>query len=194
MPSPPASTATAPTRILGLDPGSYRVGYAVVEDLGLGRARYVECGTLTAPRGAPIQTRLVGLAADLREVLAELAPDVAAVEDVFQHRNARSALVLGQARGAALLVLGEHGLPLFAYPPARVKKAITGSGRAAKEQVHRVLVQLLGLRRLPAPDAGDALSIAVCHCLLGPREARPGADPDATRGRSQTPQPSTETP
>lgn len=173
MPSRPLARSPKTPLVLGLDPGSYLVGYALVQNLGLGRTAYVECGTLAAPRGMALQDRLVSLAHDLREVLDEFRPTEAAVEDVFHHRNPRSALVLGQARGAALLVLGEHGLPLHSYPPARVKKAITGSGQAAKEQVHRVLQQLLALSSLPAPDAGDALAIAVCHCLMGPKPAPP---------------------
>lgn len=169
MPGRPPPRLLKNPLVLGLDPGSYRVGYAIVRNLGLGRTAYVECGTLTASRNLGLMGRLVSLAQDLTDVLEEFRPTEAAVEDVFQHRNPRSALVLGQARGAALLVLGQRGLPLHSYPPARVKKAITGNGRAAKEQVHRVLQQILGLSTLPAPDAGDALAIAVCHCLMGPR-------------------------
>ncbi len=152
-------------RVLGLDPGSRVMGYAVVDRLERGQFRYRECGTIAAPQRAPVADRLLELATGLREVIRELAPTEAALEDVFSHRNARSALVLGQARGATLLVLAEHGLAVASYPPATVKKTVCGNGRAAKEQVQQMVSALTGLKRPPAEDAADALAVAICHCL-----------------------------
>lgn len=151
--------------VLGLDPGSRVVGYAIVHRLVRGRFRYQECGTIAAPARAPLSDRLLELATGIREVIRELAPTEAALEDVFSHRNARSALVLGQARGAAQLVLAEHGLSVASYPPATVKKTVCGNGRAAKEQVQQMVTALAGLKRPPAEDAADALAVAICHCL-----------------------------
>lgn len=157
---------TAPQgRVLGVDPGSRVVGYAVVDRHERGQFHYRECGTIAAPARAPVAERLLELATGLREVIRELAPTEAALEDVFSHRNARSALVLGQARGAIQLVLAEHGLAVSAYPPATVKKTVCGNGRAAKEQVQQMVTALTGLKRPPAEDAADALAIAICHCL-----------------------------
>lgn len=149
-------------RILGLDPGSRRCGYGVVDDSG-GVLRYVECGVLSAPEGAAMEARLGEIACGLREVIEELAPAVVAIEDVFVHQNARSALALAQARGMALAVVGLRGLAAASYSPAVVKKSLTGSGGATKDQIARMVQALIGLRRLPRVDAADALAVAITH-------------------------------
>lgn len=167
-------------RVLGLDPGSRVVGYAVVDAETRGRFTYRECGTIRTSPDQPMEARLLEIASELREVLSEHHPTVAAVEDVFQHRNVRSALVLGQARGAALLVLAEAGIPVTSYPPATVKHTVCGSGRASKEQVQRMVTALARLSRPPASDAADALALAICHSLRagGP----PGLSARAPKG------------
>ena len=149
-------------RILGLDPGSRVCGYGVIDE----RARvlaYVECGVLTAPEDRPMEQRLGEIARGLREVISELAPAIVVVEDVFVHHNARSALALAQARGMALAVVGLAGLPVVSYPPAIVKKTVTGSGGADKQQVGRMVRALVGLTSLPRADASDALAVAITH-------------------------------
>ncbi len=151
--------------VLGLDPGSRVMGYAVVERLERGGFHYRECGTIAAPDRAPIAERLLELATGLREVIRDLGPTEAAMEDVFHQRNARSALVLGQARGATLLVVAERGLAVSSYPPATVKKTVCGNGRASKEQIQQMVTALARLKRPPATDAADALAVAICHCL-----------------------------
>jgi crossover junction endodeoxyribonuclease RuvC len=149
-------------RILGLDPGSRVCGYGVVDETA-GELSYVECGVLTAPEQRPMEMRLGEIARGLREVIAELAPDVVAVEDVFTHQNPRSALALAQARGMALAVCGLAGLAVASYAPASVKKAVSGSGRADKDQIARMVQVLVGLGRLPRADATDALAVAITH-------------------------------
>jgi crossover junction endodeoxyribonuclease RuvC len=149
-------------RILGLDPGSRVCGYGVIEEVG-GELRYIECGVLTAPAERPMEVRLGEIARGLREVIAELAPTAVAMEDVFTHQNPRSALALAQARGMALAVIGLEGLRVASYAPALVKKAITGSGRADKGQLARMVQALIGLRSLPRADATDALAVAITH-------------------------------
>lgn len=149
-------------RILGLDPGSLVCGYGVIDVIGADM-RYVECGTLTAPKDRAMEQRLGEIAIGLREVLVELRPAVVAVEDVFSHQNPRSALALAQARGMALAVIGLAGLSVASYAPALVKKAICGNGRAEKDQVARMVQALIGLRSLPRADATDALAIAIAH-------------------------------
>ena len=149
-------------RILGLDPGSRVCGYGVI-DLDAGDLRYVECGVLTAPADRAMEVRLGEIARGLREVIAELAPAVVAVEDVFSHHNVRSALALAQARGMVLAVVGLAGLSVASYPPASVKKAVSGSGRADKDQIARMVQALIGLRSLPRADATDALAVAITH-------------------------------
>jgi crossover junction endodeoxyribonuclease RuvC len=147
-------------RILGLDPGS-RI-YGVIDQHG-GELTYVECGVLTAPEERPMEERLGEIARGLREVIGELRPAVVAIEDVFSHQNVRSALALAQARGMALAVVGLAGLSVASYTPASVKKAVSGSGRADKDQIARMVQALIGLRSLPRADATDALAVAITH-------------------------------
>jgi crossover junction endodeoxyribonuclease RuvC len=149
-------------RILGIDPGSRVCGYGVV-DSHAGELVYVECGVLTAPQDRPMEQRLGEIARGLREVIGELSPQVVAVEDVFSHQNLRSALALAQARGMALAVVGLCGLGVASYAPALVKKAVSGSGRADKMQIARMVQALIGLRSLPRADAADALAVAITH-------------------------------
>jgi crossover junction endodeoxyribonuclease RuvC len=156
-------------RILGLDPGSRVCGYGVIEEGAQGALAYVECGVLTAPEDRAMEERLGEIARGLREVISELTPTVVAVEDVFTHQNPRSALALAQARGMVLAVCGLAGLRVASYPPASVKKAVSGSGRADKDQIARMVQALIGLRSLPRADATDALAVAITHG----RSARP---------------------
>lgn len=159
-------------RILGLDPGSRICGYGVIDQHGSELA-YVECGVLTAPEERPMEERLGEIARGLREVIVELRPAVVAIEDVFSHQNVRSALALAQARGMALAVCGLEGLSVASYPPTVVKKAVSGSGRADKEQIARMVQGLIGLRTLPRADATDALAVAITHGqAIAPRAAR----------------------
>ncbi len=149
-------------RILGLDPGSRVCGYGVIDEEH-GDLRYVERGVLTAPEDRPMEQRLGEIARGLREVIGELSPGVVAVEDVFTHQNPRSALALAQARGMALAVIGLAGLRVASYPPALVKKTVTGSGTADKGQIARMVQSLIKLRSLPRADASDALAVAITH-------------------------------
>src|SRR5689334_1475289 len=118
-----------------------------------------------------MEDRLGELARGLREVIAELSPEIVAIEDVFSHQNARSAIALAQARGMALAVVGLSGLSVASYAPALVKKAVSGSGRADKTQIARMVQALIGLRNLPRADATDALAVAITHG----RQVRPTA-------------------
>jgi crossover junction endodeoxyribonuclease RuvC len=159
-------------RILGLDPGSRVCGYGVIDDVD-GELRYVECGVLTAAEDEAMEARLGEIARGLEEVIAELAPTVVAIEDVFSQMNPRSALALAQARGMALAVVGLRGLRVASYPPATVKKAVSGSGKADKDQIARMVQALIGLRSLPRADATDALAVAITHGRShAPRTAR----------------------
>lgn len=151
----------APLRILGIDPGSRITGYGVVEVQGA-RSRSVAYGVIKLPEG-PLEQRLLRLLTGLRALIVEHRPDEVAMEQVFVRRNVASALVLGQARGAALCAVAEAGLPLHEYAPASIKQAIAGSGRAEKPQVQRMVKILLNLPATPGEDAADALACALCH-------------------------------
>jgi crossover junction endodeoxyribonuclease RuvC len=151
--------------ILGLDPGTRIAGYGLVEASGPG-FRLVGMGALEADPSAPIEQRLAVIARGLAVILARNRPDVAAMEDAFVRADPRAALLVGQGRGALLAVLGEHGIPVRSYPPASVKRAVAANGRAAKEQVARMVGAILGAKGLKEPlDATDALAVAIAHGL-----------------------------
>lgn len=164
-------------RVLGIDPGTLRLGYGLVERSGPGKVSYVECGVITASASRDRVERLGVIGETLRELIDELRPTAVAIEEAFYGKNAQSTLALGEARGVAIFVASQAGLPIAGYPPARVKNTVVGHGRATKEQIAYVVRALLGLRRAPEPDAADALAIAVCHARsfdFGARLARGG--------------------
>jgi crossover junction endodeoxyribonuclease RuvC len=161
-------------RILGIDPGTLRLGYGVIDQLAPGRTSYVDCGVITAPARQAREARLLTIGRDLRDLLAEIRPDVVAMEQAFFGKNVQATLALGEARGVALFIAQEAGLPLAGYPPARVKQIVTGRGAAAKVQVGFFVKALLGLRRAPETDAADALAIAICHARLSATAGRAG--------------------
>lgn len=150
-------------RILGIDPGSRLCGYGVVDLVTGQRPRYVECGVIQLPEARPLPFRLRLLHEELDEVIRELRPQEMSLESIFHGKNAQSALRLGYARGVVMLLCEQRGLPLYEYPPATVKRAVAGTGRAGKEEVQRMVRVLCGLRRSPQADAADALAIALCH-------------------------------
>jgi crossover junction endodeoxyribonuclease RuvC len=154
-------------RIFGIDPGSERTGYGCIDADG-SRQRLVACGAISLPARADFSERLLAIHEGLRALIAEHHPDCVAIEDVFHARNVRSALKLGHARGVALLAASQAGLPVTAYTPAEVKRAVVGYGRAEKHQVQHMVCLLLGLTEVPTPyDASDALAIAICHLHCG---------------------------
>ena len=155
-----ATSATLRVRILGLDPGSRRTGFGVIECQG-GQLRPVAHGCLNVASAAPA-ARLRLIFEGLRALLSEHGPAEVAVERVFVSRNVDSALKLGQARGAALCAIPAE-VPVFEYAPRAIKLAIVGSGGAEKFQVAQMIRALLSLSERPAADAADALAVAVCH-------------------------------
>jgi crossover junction endodeoxyribonuclease RuvC len=159
--SPLASAAGL--RILGLDPGSRRTGYGVIERRGGAEWVHVAHGCVTVTGAADsLPERLRVIFESLRELIATHGPGEVAIERVFVNRNVDSALKLGQARGAALCAVPK-GLPVFEYAPRAIKLALVGSGAAEKVQVAHMIRTLLGLQGRIAPDAADALAVAVCH-------------------------------
>jgi crossover junction endodeoxyribonuclease RuvC len=163
-------------RVLGIDPGTLRLGYGVIECHGRAEVRYVECGVISAPARDPRPARLAEIGRGLRELLVELRPDAVAMEEAFFGKNVQSTIALGEARGVAIFVAAEHGLTVSGYAPATVKQAVVGHGRATKDQIGYLVRALLSMRRMPEPDAADALAIAICHAraaLAGaPRKRR----------------------
>lgn len=151
----------AQVRILGLDPGSLCTGYAVVQTVGV-QVRYVVSGSIRS-RGDTFADRLRDIFTGVAELASEFRPDEVAVERVFMHRNADSALKLGQARGAALSATFQLRPRVYEYAPREVKQAVVGSGAAQKEQVQLMVKRLLNIVGPVSADAADALAIALCH-------------------------------
>lgn len=149
-------------RILGIDPGSRRTGFGVVDRHG-SRTRSVAFGVISCPQSMSVPERLARLATELRGVIDEHRPDVAVLESLYHGVNSRSLIVLAQARGALLATVAGQGLEVTEYAPAEVKLAVTGNGRAGKDQVARMVKLALGLGQVRAGvDATDALAVALC--------------------------------
>lgn len=148
-------------RVMGIDPGSTITGYGVVEARG-SELCHIASGAIRLPR-TDISTRLWHICEKIREAVRENEPDAIAIEKVFLARNARSALTLGQARGAAIVACGELCQSVHEYSALEVKQAVVGRGRADKVQVQHMVRVLLGLRETLQADTADALACAICH-------------------------------
>ena len=148
-------------RILGIDPGSINTGYGII-DVDGNHAVHITHGTLRV-RGDSLGERLQLIYRHYTDLIEEYAPAEAAVEQVFMHKNADSALKLGQARGAAITACACLHLPVHEYTPNQIKQATVGRGHAAKQQVQHMIKVLLCLPEEPQSDAADALAVALCH-------------------------------
>lgn len=148
--------------VLGIDPGSRKTGFGLVQITPQGVV-CLEGGTLVLGNKEPYHKRLGALHQRLDRLFAEQQPQVLAIERVFVGLNPAAALKLGQARGVVLALAGLYDVPVFEYAPCSIKQAVTGRGRASKEQVAFMVQRLLGLPVPPAPDASDALAVALCH-------------------------------
>lgn len=155
-------------RVLGIDPGLGRVGFGLLEIVSPGQAdeRYGPChwGIIATSKDKSDAARLQEIHRDLDEVVAELKPDVVAIERLFYFRNATTMVPVAQARGVILLILEKYGLQVSEYTPMQVKQAITGYGKSEKREIQEALIGMLNLEKKPTPDdAADALAVAVCH-------------------------------
>lgn len=158
--------------VLGIDPGLTRCGYGCVADAP-GGERAVTAGVILTDAHLPVPERLATLRRELRELIAELRPEVVVVERVLFQTNARTAMAVGQASGVALLCASEAGCAVREYSANEVKLAIAGYGAARKPQVQEMVARLLGLERVPGPpDVADALALALCHLAQARVERR----------------------
>jgi crossover junction endodeoxyribonuclease RuvC len=173
-------------RILGLDPGSRRTGYGVIERRGVDWVHVAHGCVTVAAVEATLAERLRVIFESLRELIATHGPGEVAIERVFVNRNVDSALKLGQARGAALCAVPK-GLPVFEYAPRAIKLALVGSGAAEKVQVAHMIRTLLGLEGRISPDASDALAVAVCHAHSRRLQELALQAAAPARGRTETP-------
>ncbi len=161
MASAAPTTARPPRRVLGIDPGSVKTGFGVIEVSGA-TAGYITSGVIQAGTG-PFAGRLHTIFTGITEVIAGHAITEAAIEEVFINRNPQSALKLGQGRGAAMCACASAGLPVHEYTPRSVKQALVGRGGAEKDQVGYMVRAILGLKGALKEDAADALAVALTH-------------------------------
>jgi crossover junction endodeoxyribonuclease RuvC len=169
-------------RVLGIDPGLTRCGYAVVDGRGPGAAQAVSLGVIRTPSTDPLPQRLAALRVELVALLAEFRPHVVAVEQVFFQVNVRTAMSVGQASGLALCEAAAAGCEVVQYTPNQVKDAVAGYGGAGKEQIQKMVQTRLKLSQLPQPaDAADAAALALCHLAMAPMSRRVAASVGARR-------------
>ena len=150
-------------RILGIDPGIALAGFGIVETgrNGLKAGKY---GHVSTESGTPVPDRLKILYDDMSTVIKGYQPDVVAIEELFFNQNVKTAIVVSQARGVLILAAVNAGLEVAEYTPLQVKQAVTGYGRASKQQVQEMVTRLLALKEIPKPDdTADALAVAICH-------------------------------
>lgn len=149
--------------ILGVDPGTATTGYGVIRKEGQ-KHTVLDFGIISTPAKTPLHDRLDTIFEELSELIEKNKPDHIAVEELFFAANSKTAIAVGQARGVILLAGKKKGLAVFEYTPLEVKMALTGYGRADKNQIQQMVKALLGLSEIPKPDdAADALAIAICH-------------------------------
>ena len=149
-------------RVLGIDPGSSTTGYGIVEKNGSGIV-HVDCGCCRVKKILDFYLRLREIHAALEAVIEKYSPEAVVIERIFLAKNASSALKLGESRGVALLAAAQAGLPVYEYSTREVKQAVTGYGQATKDQIQKMVRQLLHLPEVASEDASDALAVAICH-------------------------------
>ena len=155
-------------KVVGIDPGTAACGYAIVHENG-GHLRALEHGWWSTPAGQRPELRLKTIYDGVEELIDRHAPDAVALEESFVGADARTALSVGQARGAVLVAAASAGVACAEYAPARVKQSVCGYGRADKHQVQRMVKMILALPEAPRPHhAADALAVAICHALAPP--------------------------
>jgi crossover junction endodeoxyribonuclease RuvC len=158
----------AAVRVMGVDPGLTRCGVGVVEGAPGKRLRLVHVSVVRTAPDEDHALRLLGIESGIESLMDELLPDAVAVERVFSQHNVRTVMGTAQAAGIAMLAAARRGLPVALHTPNEAKAAVTGNGRADKEQVTRMVTRLLSLEAAPKPaDAADALALAICHVWRG---------------------------
>lgn len=149
--------------ILGIDPGSHRTGFGVIQKKE-NDWLHVENGLIAPPPKLSLPQRLQSIYEQIDKMIQMYQPKEMALEDLFFAKNAQSALKLGHARGVVMLVAAQHQIPVFEYPPAKIKEALSGFGQATKEQMQKMVKIRLKLKEIAEENASDALAVALCHC------------------------------
>ena len=161
------STLPAPVRIIGIDPGSRYTGFGIIEKED-NRLRHVYSGVVDSSKLETLEDKLVNIFEGLSTAIEEFKPSQGSIERIFHSVNAKSSLILGHARGVALLALKIKGLSVYEYAPNEIKSAITGVGRASKDQVAYMVQVLLNYKVKMKEDESDALAAAICHANTHP--------------------------
>ena len=160
--------------VLGIDPGTARLGYGLVERQG-SRLTMLDYGCIETVNDRPLEQRLLIIHEGIDDLIKTYRPEAVGVERLFFNKNVQTAMAVGQARGVVLLVAAQHGLPVLEYGPHEVKLAVTGYGKAPKDQVQRMVQMVLSMKQIPKPDdAADALAVAVCtaHAIIPDQAVR----------------------
>jgi crossover junction endodeoxyribonuclease RuvC len=161
-------------KVLGIDPGTATTGFGVVEGRP-GRASLIDYGTIRTPAGRDMAWRLLEIHKQLDELIQKYQPAAMAVEEIFFHRNAKTVISVGQARGVILMTGARRGIEVYEYTPLQVKQAVVGYGKAEKKQVQIMVKALLQMKDIPRPDdAADALAVAICYLHSARIEALKG--------------------
>jgi crossover junction endodeoxyribonuclease RuvC len=152
-------------RILGVDPGLGTTGYGIIDD---GTFKVIEAGVIRTKPNTPIQSRLKKIFDSVTEIIEDFKPDVLVLEKIYSHyKHPTTAILMGHARASVCLACGLYRLRLINYPSTRIKKAVTGNGHASKEQVQRMVQDILRLKKVPEPvDVSDALAMALSYCFI----------------------------
>ena len=150
-------------KVIGIDPGSRTTGYGIVESAPGGKILLISAGQISPGTSLSMEERLLRINKELSLVIDEHRPREASVESVFHAKNVRSAIMLGHARGVALLSAAEHKIPVFEYSPSVIKQSVVGYGSATKAQVQKMIKSLLNTKQTFGADASDALAAAICH-------------------------------
>lgn len=150
-------------KILGIDPGLSTTGYGLIDTEG-GKLKFITYGGVNKSKKADFANNLLFIYAKLDEIIKSYHPDNCAIENIFYHENKKTAIIMGHARGVAILASAQNQIPVFEYSPREVKLSIVGSGGASKVQVQAMVKNILNMKEIPHPeDAADALAVALCH-------------------------------
>lgn len=193
-----STSSTGPLRILGVDPGLTRCGFGVVEMAGNRKAHYVRAGVAGTQAADPLDARVLHIQRSMQEWIETYRPDVMAIERVFAQESVNTVIGTAHASGVVIAAAAAAGIPVAWHTPSEVKAAVTGSGRADKKSVGRMVARILDLDEVPKPaDAADALALAICHGwrsgIIGTGinmssgvQTHQGSIPSAVRGKPMT--------
>lgn len=151
-------------KVIGIDPGFNITGYCVLENLGE-KPKLIEAGEIRSKASDSVEKRLKEIFTGVDDIIKEFHPDSLAVEEIYSHYNhPKTAVIMGHARGVIILAAGIADIPVYSYPATRIKRSLTGSGHASKEQISRMVLNLLDCAQISfRPDVTDAVAVALCH-------------------------------